>query len=109
MLIAVVTIALGVHFAMTGAWSLTLMTILALVLGVTLIIPIGGGADMPVIISMLNSYSGWAAAATGFTLNNNLLIIVGAWWVFRRDPVIHHVQGDEPLHHQRGVRWFRQR
>ena len=76
--IALVTIALGVHFAMTGSVvSLALMTILALVLGVTLIIPIGG-ADMPVIISMLNSYSGWAAAATGFTLHNNLLIIVGA-------------------------------
>jgi NAD(P) transhydrogenase subunit beta len=76
--IALVAIALGVHFAMTGSVvSLTLMIILALVLGVTLIIPIGG-ADMPVIISMLNSYSGWAAAATGFTLHNNLLIIVGA-------------------------------
>jgi len=78
MLIAVVTVALGVHFAMTGSVvSLALMTVLALALGVTLIIPIGG-ADMPVIISMLNSYSGWAAAATGFTLHNNLLIIVGA-------------------------------
>jgi len=77
-LIGLVTIALGVHFAMTGSMaSLLLMTLLALVLGVTLIIPIGG-ADMPVIISMLNSYSGWAAAATGFTLHNNLLIIVGA-------------------------------
>ncbi|MGD8957700.1 MAG: NAD(P)(+) transhydrogenase (Re/Si-specific) subunit beta [Chromatiaceae bacterium] len=76
--IALATIALGVHFAMTGSVvSLTLMTLLALLLGVTLIIPIGG-ADMPVIISMLNSYSGWAAAATGFTLQNNLLIIVGA-------------------------------
>ena len=76
--IAIATIALGVHFAMTGSVaSLTLMIVLALVLGVTLIIPIGG-ADMPVIISMLNSYSGWAAAATGFTLHNNLLIIVGA-------------------------------
>lgn len=76
--IGVVTIALAVHFAMTGSlWSLTLMTLLAFLLGVTLIIPIGG-ADMPVIISMLNSYSGWAAAATGFTLHNNLLIIVGA-------------------------------
>ncbi len=72
------TIALGVHFGMTESMvSLGLMTLLALVLGVTLIIPIGG-ADMPVIISMLNSYSGWAAAATGFTLGNNLLIIVGA-------------------------------
>ncbi|NEV62677.1 NAD(P)(+) transhydrogenase (Re/Si-specific) subunit beta [Thiorhodococcus minor] len=77
-LIGLATIALAVHFAMTGSlWSLFLMTILALVIGVTLIIPIGG-ADMPVIISMLNSYSGWAAAATGFTLHNNLLIIVGA-------------------------------
>ncbi|MES9963961.1 MAG: NAD(P)(+) transhydrogenase (Re/Si-specific) subunit beta [Candidatus Sedimenticola sp. 20ELBAFRAG] len=77
-LIALVTIALGVHFAMTGSIvSLALMTLLAFVIGVTLIIPIGG-ADMPVIISMLNSYSGWAAAATGFTLGNNLLIIVGA-------------------------------
>jgi NAD(P) transhydrogenase subunit beta len=76
--IALATVALGVHFAMTGSiWSLSLMTLLAFTLGVTLIIPIGG-ADMPVIISMLNSYSGWAAAATGFTLGNNLLIIVGA-------------------------------
>ncbi len=75
---ALVTVALGVHFAMTGSVvSLALMILLAMVLGVTLIIPIGG-ADMPVIISMLNSYSGWAAAATGFTLQNNLLIIVGA-------------------------------
>ena len=77
-LIGLVTIALGAHFAMTGsAVSLALVTVLAFVLGVTLIIPIGG-ADMPVIISMLNSYSGWAAAATGFTLDNKLLIIVGA-------------------------------
>ncbi|WP_295538445.1 NAD(P)(+) transhydrogenase (Re/Si-specific) subunit beta [uncultured Thiohalocapsa sp.] len=76
--IAIVTVLLAVHFAMTGSvLSLLLMTLLAFVLGGTLIIPIGG-ADMPVIISMLNSYSGWAAAATGFTLHNDLLIIVGA-------------------------------
>jgi NAD(P) transhydrogenase subunit beta len=76
--IAVATVALAVHFAMTGSMvSLAVMTLLAFVLGITLIIPIGG-ADMPVIISMLNSYSGWAAAATGFTLGNNLLIITGA-------------------------------
>lgn len=77
-LIGLATIALAVHFGMSGSLlSLVLMTLLALVIGVTLIIPIGG-ADMPVIISMLNSYSGWAAAATGFTLHNDLLIIVGA-------------------------------
>jgi len=76
--IAVATVALAVHFAMTESMvSLAAMTLLAFVLGITLIIPIGG-ADMPVIISMLNSYSGWAAAATGFTLGNNLLIITGA-------------------------------
>jgi len=77
-LIGLAAIAFGVHFGMTESMvSLAIMTLLAFILGFTLIIPIGG-ADMPVVISMLNSYSGWAAAATGFTLQNNLLIIVGA-------------------------------
>lgn len=59
-----------------GMW-LVWITLLALVAGITLVIPIGG-ADMPVVISMLNSYSGWAAAALGFTLANMALIVVGA-------------------------------
>ncbi len=77
-LIGLLIIGLIVYFCIDQSpWIFWSMTALAFVIGVLLIIPIGG-ADMPVVVSMLNSYSGWAAAGIGFTLHNNALIVTGA-------------------------------
>jgi NAD(P) transhydrogenase subunit beta len=71
-------LGLGLVFTFTESWPAFFgMLALAFVLGVLIIIPIGG-ADMPVVVSMLNSYSGWAAAGIGFSLNNSMLIIAGS-------------------------------
>ena len=68
---------LNTHSTGAGMALLLVMTVIALLLGIHMVMAIGG-ADMPVVVSMLNSYSGWAAAATGFMLSNDLLIVVGA-------------------------------
>jgi NAD(P) transhydrogenase subunit beta len=68
---------MGAHSVNEGMNPLIIMTVIALLFGIHMVMAIGG-ADMPVVVSMLNSYSGWAAAATGFMLSNDLLIVTGA-------------------------------
>ena len=78
LVLGLLTLGLGLVFMFTESWpAFFAMLALAFILGVLIIIPIGG-ADMPVVVSMLNSYSGWAAAGIGFSLNNSMLIIAGS-------------------------------
>jgi NAD(P) transhydrogenase subunit beta len=78
LVLALAMFGFGIAFVVTQDWTpFWAMLAIAFVLGVLIIIPIGG-ADMPVVVSMLNSYSGWAAAGIGFSLNNSMLIIAGS-------------------------------
>ncbi|WP_186161120.1 NAD(P)(+) transhydrogenase (Re/Si-specific) subunit beta, partial [Burkholderia gladioli] len=78
LVLGITTVELGLSFMATESWPVfLLMLAFAFVMGVLIIIPIGG-ADMPVVVSMLNSYSGWAAVGIGFSLSNPMLIIAGS-------------------------------
>ncbi len=78
LLVGLAILALGLVYTFTGNLNaFAVLLVLAFIIGVLIIIPIGG-ADMPVVVSMLNSYSGWAAAGIGFSLNNSMLIVAGS-------------------------------
>lgn len=76
-IVVLIVVGLAAFVFHPSMWLLCTMTVLSLLLGIHLVAAIGGG-DMPVVVSMLNSYSGWAASASGFMLSNNLLIVTGA-------------------------------
>ena len=102
----------GVLYGLDSPESQTLFLVLmalAFLLGIVVVVPIGG-ADMPVVISLLNSYSGLAACAAGFVIFNNILIVAGGVGGRQRShPDQYHVQGHEPVPHQRAVQRFRSR
>ncbi|CAM3176746.1 NAD(P)(+) transhydrogenase [Ectopseudomonas mendocina] len=78
LVVGLAIVVLGLYFTFTGdIHAFAIVVALAFIIGVLIIIPIGG-ADMPVVVSMLNSYSGWAAAGIGFSLNNSMLIVAGS-------------------------------
>ncbi len=78
LVVGLAIVALGVYYTLTGDKNaFAALVALSFIIGVLIIIPIGG-ADMPVVVSMLNSYSGWAAAGIGFSLNNSMLIVAGS-------------------------------
>ena len=110
LVLGLLTIGLGLVFMFTESWpAFFAMLVLSFVMGVLIIIPIGG-ADMPVVVSMLNSYSGWAAAGIGFIAEQrdaDHRRLAGRQ--LGRDPLLHHVQGDEPLVLQRDPGRLRRR